>query len=702
MDDIDLAKSLRGSLGGGATTRRVSSPTTTTTIAGTATGDSANGVVSVRIDGQGTGTGDDGSTEIATTANVREGDRVMVNLVGADGTGKSPVVTGVVGGADRQQGEIDGAVHTAMSAAQTADAASTAAGEAKTIAEATGQHVWDDESGLHVTETEREDYEQTPTGFARLMTSAGELLTRAVEGVEKLLRSDTASGTVYYDGECAPGAEDAEDHVVAAFTKDGAQIGRKGNAHVEMDFNSFKMVDKQGNEFFSADDLRDADGTATLKETFRGDGRTKRFTLSYYWTAIVSVTDSSHESASYDTRADIDSIIFTVAPENDAVVTVVYKTTSGMTKAYTMGQREIGSPAGPMSVAEGYDVTASGNYSHSEGYRTIASGRASHAEGNRTFATGNYSHGEGQNTTASGYASHAEGDGTKSYGSYSHAEGGEGTKASGGWAHAEGHNTTASGSASHAEGSGTTASDNSSHAEGYATTASKVGSHAEGTDTTASGSGAHAEGGGTTASNVGSHAEGVETVASGLYSHAEGENTIASGKEQHVEGRYNVEDTNNQYAHIIGNGTDDDHRSNAYTVDWDGNVNAAGVITGASVGDANGTLQQLRDSVSQVETLSPTAIASTGVTVHGIRAYRLGKLVMLFLQLSTNKAVANNEVLAQISGIPATKESIFVFLSNNSNDGLAVNMTTGLQLKAAGAARSGVGWVSATFVYFVG
>ena len=228
MDDIDLARSLRGALGGGTTTRRVSSPTTTTTISGTATGDSANGVVSVRIDGQGTGTDDDGSTEIATTANVREGDRVIVNLVGADGTGKSPVVTGVVGGADRQQGEIDGAVRTAMTASETADAASTAAGEAKTIAEATGQHVWDDESGLHVTEVEREDYEQTPTGFARLMTSAGELLTRAVEGVEKLLRSDTASGTVYYDGECAPDAQDLEDHIIAAFDKDEVVLGKPG------------------------------------------------------------------------------------------------------------------------------------------------------------------------------------------------------------------------------------------------------------------------------------------------------------------------------------------------------------------------------------------------------------------------------------------------------------------------------------------
>ena len=109
MDDIDLAQSLRGSLGGGTTARRVSSPTTTTTIAGTATCDSANGVVSVRIDGQGTGTGDDGSTEIATTTNVREGDRVIVTLVGADGTGKHPVVTGVVGRGDEMQQQIEDA-----------------------------------------------------------------------------------------------------------------------------------------------------------------------------------------------------------------------------------------------------------------------------------------------------------------------------------------------------------------------------------------------------------------------------------------------------------------------------------------------------------------------------------------------------------------------------------------------------------------
>lgn len=73
-----------------------------------------------------------------------------------------------------------------------------------------------------------------------------------------------------------------------------------------------------------------------------------------------------------------------------------------------------------------------------------------------------------------------------------------------------------------------------------------------------------------------SFTEGNDTTASGTDSHAEGLSTIASSNYQHVEGKYNVADANNKYAHIIGNGTADDARSNAFTVDWDGNTECAG------------------------------------------------------------------------------------------------------------------------------
>ena len=487
--------------------------------------------------------------------------------------------------AEVAQDKAQGAQKAAAAAATNARAAETAAQEAKQAAEAVNQHFWDDTRGAHVTEATQEDYLEQPSGFQNLMTSLGNIFTKAVNGVERILRSDTASGTVYYDGECAPDAQDLEDHAVAAFTKDGAQIGRKGNAHVEMDFNTFKMVDKDGDEFFSADDLRDETGVATITETFRGDGSTKDFFVQLNPTELISATDSSHEGAAYTTS--ITRVTFAVAPASGATVTIVYKTSSSNAKAYTLGSRIAGSVVGPMSVAEGSGTTASGCASHAEGSGTTASGDRAHAEGIGTIASGIRAHAEGSGTTASGYASHAEGNSTIASGS-------------------------ASGYASHVEGSGTNAS-------GYA-------SHAEGTSTIASGSGSHAEGAGTTASGIYSHAEGAGTTASGIYSHAEGKSTIAAGTHQHVEGRYNVEDNSNQYAHIIGNGTSDSNRSNAYTVDWDGNVDAAGTITGASVGDANGTLADLRDSVSLktmrlTRTTTASGILGTGLTIPNAVVY---------------------------------------------------------------------------------
>ena len=107
-----------------------------------------------------------------------------------------------------------------------------------------------------------------------------------------------------------------------------------------------------------------------------------------------------------------------------------------------------------------------------------------------------------------------------------------------------------------AEGGGTTASGQYSHAEGVVTTASGDYSHAEGTSTTASGSY--------------SHTEGIGTTASGNASHAEGQYTTASSDYQHAQGKFNIEDVNDKYADIIGNGTSPSARSNAATVSWDG------------------------------------------------------------------------------------------------------------------------------------
>ena len=280
--------------------------------------------------------------------------------------------------------------------------------------------------------------------------------------------------------------------------------------------------------------------------------------------------------------------------------------------------------SGYASHAEGESSTASGDQSHAEGNNTTASGYQSHAEGENTTASGNRSHAEGNGTRATGENSHAEGfaewgdpyevtvrpltaqekaeiaakvgnvhpdyiceddeieDGQapvlyadeecteevarikwSKYADTWHDDlSGDffqimsGTLAAGTyWARFE---PAASGYQSHAEGNNTTASGNRSHAEGENTTASGYRSHAEGSETTASG--------------YQSHAEGENTTASGDRSHAEGLETIAAGDNQHVSGKYNVEDSDGDYALIVGNGAGDSARSNAFAIDWNGNL----------------------------------------------------------------------------------------------------------------------------------
>lgn len=95
----------------------------------------------------------------------------------------------------------------------------------------------------------------------------------------------------------------------------------------------------------------------------------------------------------------------------------------------------------------------------------------------------------------------------------------------------------------------------------------------------ASGLASFAEGYATSAIGRAAHSEGEETAARGPDSHTEGLGTRAEGSAQHAQGRYNVVDNQNKYADIVGNGTDNDHRSNAETTDWSGNKWVAGKIT---------------------------------------------------------------------------------------------------------------------------
>lgn len=213
-------------------------------------------------------------------------------------------------------------------------------------------------------------------------------------------------------------------------------------------------------------------------------------------------------------------------------------------------------------------------------------------------------------------------------GEYSFAEG-EDTTASGDVSHAEGFYCEANASFSHAEGCRTIVSDTemsvppgavedglgkSGHAEGFGTLVTgQHGAHAEGCKTLSSGSSSHAEGRSTTASGAQSHAEGYYTTASGTDSHAEGDNTVASSDYQHVQGKYNIEDPNDVYAHIVGNGTSSSARSNAHTLDWGGNAWYAGTVEGKALilpSSTENSTKQFKITVDDSGTISATEVTT--------------------------------------------------------------------------------------------
>lgn len=109
-----------------------------------------------------------------------------------------------------------------------------------------------------------------------------------------------------------------------------------------------------------------------------------------------------------------------------------------------------------------------------------------------------------------------------------------------------------------------------------------------------------------TASETSAFAQGNGCVARGIMSHAEGSGTIAAGYAQHVQGKHNI--GYSDYAHIVGNGEDDSHRSNAHTLDWDGNAWYAGTVEGTAMilKSPNGTRYKV--TVNDSGNLTATAL----------------------------------------------------------------------------------------------
>ena len=164
---------------------------------------------------------------------------------------------------------------------------------------------------------------------------------------------------------------------------------------------------------------------------------------------------------------------------------------------------------------------------------------------------------------------------------------------------------------------------NYSHAEGYHTESTGNYSHAEGYFTNVTGEKGHVEGYGNGATGEASHAEGISTTAGGTAAHSEGFHTATGSAYQHAQGKYNVVDSLDTYAHIVGNGTADNARSNAHTLDWNGNAWFKGNIrvggiswdTGTPVGGGSEPYRKTLTNASQNYSVSNNVVTVTDADV---------------------------------------------------------------------------------------
>lgn len=391
---------------------------------------------------------------------------------------------------------------------------------------------------------------------------------------------------------------DANDVVLATFNANGITIGQTSEGHMVVDYNSFELYDNNGNIYTSIGDMRDQNGYATLTETTNPDPNdTTVVTLNFNISSVDSVTVNGTPSNDYTISGN--TLVFNNALVFNDEVVVQYKTTSAVYH-YDLGKRASGTPIGAWSVANGSDARSSGSYSTVSGGKqnTAIGWGATVSGGVKGNATSNYA------TVGGGYTNSALGSSSTIGGGYNNvASGTNGTISGGRDNSAYKYGAIGGGSSNTASGDWGTISG------GYGNTASG--------ETSAIGGGRD-----NTASGYGSFAANRGNEAGGYCASSIGRGNKASGDYQLAYGKYCVEDSNGDYAEIVGNGADDNNRSNARTLDWSGNEVLAGGLTqgGIYVADANiippvGTMAVYRYDINSLNTAYTTGVSSwsTGV-----------------------------------------------------------------------------------------
>lgn len=216
-----------------------------TMITGTAMSDSTDGVVSVDFGGNTISADDEQAVDVSTTCAVKEGDTVQVSVVGADGTAKSLLVTGVIAGGDRIAKEVDGASTAASEAKQSASDAQNAADTAQNAADTAKANAAAAQSTADKAVTNAAAAQSTADTANSTANTTKTYFYNDGSGSHVVSKNSTSAGTradVKTDGMHIVDQDDGKD--LASFTSSGAAIGKDSEIHTKYSTDGIDFYEK--------------------------------------------------------------------------------------------------------------------------------------------------------------------------------------------------------------------------------------------------------------------------------------------------------------------------------------------------------------------------------------------------------------------------------------------------------------------------
>lgn len=182
-------------------------------------------------------------------------------------------------------------------------------------------------------------------------------------------------------------------------------------SHLELDYHSLQLINREGDPYFHVSDLRDREGEAEITATFVSDGMGQAHSLTPNAKDTNYVVKVNNIEVTDFYLKTISDFVLTTEPPSGTLIIVTYAaaTTSSEMRAFTFGKRSNNGTLGATSTVFGNECIASGPCAFALGNSNIARGKNSLVGGLRAVANGDESFSFGIETVTNAYCSAAMG-----------------------------------------------------------------------------------------------------------------------------------------------------------------------------------------------------------------------------------------------------------------------------------------------------